>query len=316
MKYALTIAVAVFLCGKGLNAADAPAAKEGASAGPSKAIVLQGCLVRAVHTARLATDRPGVLAVVQPKEGEAVREKQVVARLMDEVPQASFDVAKLVADDQVEIQFATKVHGVDTMEYQKNLEANRQHENTVPDLEVRRAKLNMEKSALQIEKAVHDFKVNELKARQAEAELNTYRILAPFDGVVTRIQKYAGEAVKQGDPILEIVNTGTVQVDGYVDERHIWFVKVGSPVTVRLSIQEAELPIEKQVFQGRIGFVDVVANPATRQTRVWAEVDNPKDVLRPGLRATMTILPAAMDEGLKTSMRSRSTPIARRQSLP
>ena len=33
------------------------------------AIVLKECLIRAVKSARLATDRPGVLAVVQPKEG-------------------------------------------------------------------------------------------------------------------------------------------------------------------------------------------------------------------------------------------------------
>jgi membrane fusion protein (multidrug efflux system) len=255
--------------------------------------------------------------VVEPKEGDAVREGQIVARLMDEVAQASLDVAKLVADDHVEIQFATKLNAVDAAEYAKDLEANKQHLNTVPDIEVRRAKLAMEKSHLQIDKAEHDMAVNKLKADQAEAELKTYRIVAPFNGVVTHIHKRRGEAVRQGDPILEVVNTDMVQVEGYVNEREIWSVKVGCPVTVRLSVPDAELNVEKQTFQGRIGFVDVVADSASRETRVWAEVANPNNVLRPGLRATMTILPASPEAvGLKTSMISGPATLIPRPSRP
>src|ERR1700722_1758588 len=151
-----------------------------------KTVELRECLIRAVKTARLATDRPGVLAEVKPQEGDAVRKNDIVARLMDEVPQANLDVAKMVANDQVEIQYATKLHAVDKLEYEKDVQANRQHLNTVPDLEVQRARLQMERSDLQIDKAVHEIKVNDLKAAQAEAELKTYRILAPFDGVVPR----------------------------------------------------------------------------------------------------------------------------------
>lgn len=269
-----------------------PAADEGRLvAQQQETIILKECLIRAVHTARLATDRPGVLAAVQPKEGDTVRENQTVARLMDEVPLANLDVQKAIADDPVEIQYSTKLHAVDKLEYEKDLEANQQHANTVPDLEVQRAKLQMEKSALSIDKAKHETKVNELKAVQAEAELKTYRILAPFDGIVTRVSKYRGEAVHQGDTILEVVNTDVVRIEGRVSETDIWKVKVGSPVTVHLNVKGAVPGLERQVFRGRIGFVDVVANSASLETRVWAEVPNPNNVLRPGLLATMTIEP-------------------------
>ena len=57
-----------------------PAADEGRLvAQQQETIILKECLIRAVHTARLATDRPGVLAAVQPKEGDTVRENQTVA---------------------------------------------------------------------------------------------------------------------------------------------------------------------------------------------------------------------------------------------
>jgi RND family efflux transporter MFP subunit len=284
----------------------------------SDKIVLEECLIRAVKTARLATDRPGVLADVKPNEGDAVKKDQIVARLMDEVPQASLDVAKLVADDPVEIQYATKLHEVDKLEYEKNLQANRIHANTVPDLEVQRAKLQSERSGLQIDKALHETKVNELKAAQAEAELKTYHILAPFDGVVTRVSKYRGEAVHQGDTILEIVNPDVVRIEGRVKEKDIWNVKVGSPVTVRLNVRTADLDVEKKVFHGRIGFVDVVANSASLDTRVWAEIPNPDNILRPGLLATMTIEPASpvAQVGVKTSMNSPSQSATLRHPHP
>ncbi len=286
----------------------AAVASERVEAEQPRTIELRECLIRAVKTARLATDRPGVLAEVKSKEGDAVRENEIVARLMDEVPQANLDVARMVANDQVEIQYATKLHEVDKAEYEKDLQANQQHLNTVPDLEVQRTKLQMERSALQIDKAVHEIKVNDLKAVQAEAELKTYRILAPFDGVVTRVMKYRGEAVHQGDTILEVVNPDVVRIEGRVNERDVWCVKVGTPVTVRLNVAGAAPDVERQVFHGRIGFVDVVANSASQETRVWADVPNPNNVLRPGLLARMTIEPSTpvTQVGEKTSTRSAS----------
>jgi RND family efflux transporter MFP subunit len=260
---------------------------------PNGGVLLHNCLIKAVKTARLATDRPGVLSLVDPHEGDTVKEGQVVARLMDEVAQASYEVAKLVADDPIEVKYATKLNKVDGLEYRKSVAANEQSRGSVSAIELARLKLNEEKSALQIDKAEHDMKVNKMKATQAEAELKTYRIVAPFDGIVSQVLKFRGEAVRQGDTILDIVNTDIVHVEGKISERDIWRVKVGSPVRVVLDIPGADLDVEKQVFEGKIGFVDPVANVG--DTRVWAEVPNPRNVLRPGFLATMTVLPVLTD---------------------
>jgi membrane fusion protein (multidrug efflux system) len=315
MKNVALLVLAAFAWVPITRAQDKSDAEKGGPLAPqSKSIEVRDCLIVAVRDARLATDRPGVLAAVEPKEGDRVREGEIVARLMDEVAQANLDVAKLVADDQVEIKYSTKLNAVDTIEYEKDLDVNRQHFNTVPDLEVQRAKLAMERSALQIEKAKHEMAVNVLKAKQAEAELKTYRITAPFDGIVTAVKKYRGEAVRQGDTILEVVNTDTVRVEGNVTVKDIWSVRVGSPATVHLEIRDAELPVEKQVFRGRIGFVDVVASGSSFSTRVWAEVANPENILRPGLRAVMTIEPLSPDAGgVKTSMTPRPATLRRSQ---
>ncbi len=262
-------------------------------------IILRNCEIKAVKTARVATDRPGVISVVDPKEGDTVKEGVEIIRLMDEVPVANWEVAKLVADDQIEVLYATEAHRVDELEYKKSVAANVQAPRTISEIELERLNLNAVKSGLQIKKATHDIAVNVKKADQAKAELDTYHILAPFDGFVSKVLKYRGEAVKQGDPILEMVNTDMVHVEGMVTDRDIWRVKRGFPVTVQLDIKNVELEIEKQVFRGKIGFVDQVANMG--DTRVWAEVPNPGNLLRPGFTAIMTILPEDGNAGAATN---------------
>jgi multidrug efflux pump subunit AcrA (membrane-fusion protein) len=281
---AVGVAAAVLFTGTGrrLPAAD----PQRPSQGP---IILKNCEIKAVKTARVATDRPGVISVVDPKEGDTVKEGVEIVRLMDEVPRANWEVAKLVANDQIEVEFATEAHRVDELEYKKSVAANRQAPGTISEIELERLKLNAVKSGLQIKKATHDIAVNDMKAKESKAELDTFHILAPFDGFVSKVLKYRGEAVRQGDTILEMVNTDMVHVEGMVTDRDIWRVKRGSPVTVQLDIKGVELDIEKQVLRGKIGFVDQVANMG--DTRIWAEVPNPGNLLRPGFNAIMTILP-------------------------
>jgi multidrug resistance efflux pump len=292
----LAAAVVFTDSGRRLVAADPP----GPSQGP---IVLKICEIKAVQTAHVATDRPGVISVVDPKEGDTVKEGMEIVRLMDEVPKANWEVAKLVANDQIEVEFATEAHRVDELEYKKSVAANRQAPGTISEIELERLKLNAVKSGLQIKKATHDIAVNDMKAKESKAELDTFHILAPFDGFVSKVLKYRGDAVRQGDTILEMVNTDMVHVEGMVADRDIWRVKRGSPVTVQLDIQDVDLEIEKQVFRGKIGFVDQVANMG--RTRVWAEVPNPGNVLRPGFNAIMTILPDDGNAGTATKPPAR-----------
>jgi multidrug efflux pump subunit AcrA (membrane-fusion protein) len=198
-------------------------------------IKLNNCLITAVKKARLASDRPGVLKDIAAREGDAVKKDQIVVQLIDDAPRANLRVAILTAEDTIEIDYATKANAVDVKEYEKALGANRRNGNIVNADTLERLKLSVEKSRLQIEKAKQDVQVNQAKAEQAKAELDTYRILAPLDGVVTRVQKYPGEAVRPGDSILEVANTDVVKVEGFVKAKEIWGVKPGATVAVQLS---------------------------------------------------------------------------------
>ncbi|MGQ0635315.1 MAG: efflux RND transporter periplasmic adaptor subunit [Planctomycetaceae bacterium] len=258
-------------------------------AGRARNVELTKCTIKLIDEAILAADRAGVIGAITPREGDLVKDGQVLAALNDEVPRAALAIAEKEAESDVDIRYAEKAGQVSQAEYEKAVEANQTQARVVPEVEVKRLKLAAEKSLLELEAAKLRQAVNQLKRDQAQAELRTYQVRAPFDGFVRRVYRVQGEAVRQGDPVLELVNPRRVRVDGVIDIRDAWRVKPGAEVSVRLDIPDFDLDIEKQSFKGRIVFVDVKAEPVEQNVPVWAEVDNPENILRAGLQARMTI---------------------------
>lgn len=255
-----------------------------------RSIDIANCSIKLLDDVVLSSDRGGVIGRLDVREGDAVRERDLVVLLKDEVARAALATAEREADSDIEIRYAEKAAEVARAEYDKALDANRRVEGTVPAVEVRRLKLAAEKSTLEIESARYRHDLNGLKRDETAVQVQTFRVEAPFDGIVTRVHRAKGESVRQGDPILELSNTRRVRVEGYIALRDTWGVSAGQEVRVRLDLPDVDLPVEKEIFPGRVVFVDVKAAPVTGGVRVWAEVENADNVLRAGLTARMQIL--------------------------
>jgi RND family efflux transporter MFP subunit len=252
-------------------------------------VTLKKCSVKLIATAVLASDRPGLIASVEPKEGDDVRKDQKLVLLKDEVAIAIFQISKEKSENDVNKRFAEASAAVAKAEWEKMLESNRKVPGSIPSIEVERARLNYVKAMLQGEMAAHELKVATLEKEKAFADLQTYKIEAPFDGKVRKVHKHKGEAVTQGTPILELVNTKLVKVEGYLPLEDLWNVRRGDLVEVRVDIPDRDLDIEKEVFEGKIYFVEPSVSPVTHGARVWAEVQNSGERLIEGLYANMTI---------------------------
>ncbi|MFM9964673.1 MAG: efflux RND transporter periplasmic adaptor subunit [Planctomycetaceae bacterium] len=253
------------------------------------AVTLPKCSVKLLDSVVLATDRPGLIAFVEPKEGDLVRKDQEIVFLKDESAVALFNVTKQKAENDVNKRFAEKSAAVAKAEWERMLESNRKVPGSIPATEIERAKLNFEKGLLQKEQAEHEQVVARLEMEKAAAELKTYKIEAPFDGEVRKVLKHKGEAVTQGTPILELISTRSVRVEGYLPIEDYSNVRKGDRVEVRLDIPDKDLEIEKEVFEGKVYFIDKTVSLVTHGARVWAEVDNPGGHLIEGLYAKMTI---------------------------
>jgi RND family efflux transporter MFP subunit len=281
------------------DSAKADAAKaEAGTAKSGRPISCDGtCNVKLLDEAVLAFERPGILGAIDVQEGDLVKSDQFLAKLKDDVAKAAVDVAEATAEaSEVEIKYATAAAEIAQTEVDRMDKANLKLAGTVPDLEVQRAKLNAVKTALEVEKARHTRDINVLKRDEAVAQAATFRVEAPFDGFVSRVHLTKGASVKQGDPVIRLVSTRKMKVEGKVGVRDAALLRAGMKVNVQLASEAAGGDAGKS-FSGKLVFVDVETIPVTRPAavRVWAEVDNVDNLLRAGLTATMTILPAKDD---------------------
>jgi multidrug resistance efflux pump len=144
---------------------------------------------------------------------------------------------------------------------------------------------------LQIEQARHRQAIAVLKRDEAAAQLKSFSVIAPFVGTVSKVLKHKGEAVRQGEPVLEMVNTRRVRVEGFLDVSNRRFVTPGTTVRVEPEVSVGNPTAAPAV--GKIVFVDSVVQPVTQQVRIWADVENADELLLPGLTAVMTISPVS-----------------------
>ena len=104
-------------------------------------------------------------------------------------------------------------------------------------------------------------------------------------GRVTRVFRRAGEAVRQGDPVIEVVSARRLRVEGYVSAKLAGGIHPGDRATVESSVDD-EPP---QRLPARIVFVDDSIEPNSRTVRIWAEVKNENGTLRAGQQASLIL---------------------------
>ncbi len=239
----------------------------------------------------LASPRAGVLAFVELREGDSVEARQVVASLDASVAKANLSIARHKASSTVDRRFAKKTIELSQIEYDKARQANHNIEGggVFTEIDLQRLKLTVDKTLLQMEQAESEARIHSLTVDQLSAELNSYAVVAPFAGRVTKVHRTKGEAVALGDPIAEVVNLDRVRVEGFVSVQEGLRIRPGSSVVVRLDLPDVDLPEEHLTMNGKLVFVDAGVEPVSGQIRVWAEVPNPEGILRAGLPARMII---------------------------
>jgi hypothetical protein len=257
-------------------------------------VIARDARLKFVERRTLAVERPGILSEAV-REGERVEAGMIVLRVRDAVPKSALAVAAARADSNADVRAAQKEHEAAAFEYQTHVKANQSRPGTYSEIDVRRVQLAAESAALKVELAEHERAVNQRLKEQAHDELSTYYVPSTISGLVTRAFKGAGEAVQLGEPVLEIVNTDTVRVEGYVPLQDVWQIKVGAAVTVRVELRvagEADRAGKQAsvvTVDGVLGFIDVDVQPVAKVVRVWADIPNPQGLLRDGLDAELVI---------------------------
>ena len=151
---------------------------------------------------------------------------------------------------------------------------------------VERLKLSVEQA--QVQKEV-DALTRDVKARtldQAKLQLARRSLRSPLDGEVAEVFRHRGEWLEPGQRLMRIVRLDRLKVEGFVNSREITGSLRGAAVRVRVVLGDDEKSV---IVKGKIVFISSEIDPVNAQVRVWAEVENPDLLLRPGLPAEMVI---------------------------
>jgi RND family efflux transporter MFP subunit len=149
------------------------------------------------------------------------------------------------------------------------------------------ARAGLEKARADVATAAARIKVATAEARRALAQFSYARIVAPFDGVITRRHVDTGHLTVPGGtaiPLFVVDRDDRVTVSVDVPESDASQVDPGDPVRVRLQA------LDGRVVQGKVTRISWALDQGTRTLRAEIDLENPSGVLRPGFYAYATIV--------------------------
>lgn len=129
--------------------------------------------------------------------------------------------------------------------------------------------------ALELELARISVRQVQASMETIQAELDRCRIVAPFDGIVSKVHFNEAEFVRMGEPLIEVLNDTRLEAEFLVPSRWLPRLAVGD----RLEIDADEL---NRPIAGSIKRLGVTVNPVSRSLLVVAELSDVQDGVRVG----------------------------------
>ncbi|MDP2876978.1 MAG: efflux RND transporter periplasmic adaptor subunit [Holophaga sp.] len=117
----------------------------------------------------------------------------------------------------------------------------------------------------------------------AKKNLADSRLVAPIGGYIAKRMLEPGVMVGAGQPVFEIATLDPIEVNVGVPETDIRLVKVGQSASVLVHA------LPGQNFQGTVKVVNISADPATRTYMTRISVPNPARELKVGMVAEVSI---------------------------
>jgi multidrug resistance efflux pump len=261
--------------------------------------VVESALVTVIEGVEVPAKVEGVLAAVDVREGQMIEAGGVAARIEDtearlthERATVEFELAGKQAKNDLKVRLARKSTEVARTELKRAVESVEKYKKSVSETEIDRLRLSAERSELEIDQAIHEQESAQLTCRLKEIEMELAKqavdrraLLSPIAGMVVQVNLHQGEWVAAGKTVFRVLRVDRLRVEGFVQSKKAPGDLVGRRVTLTVDLGGKTAGD----FEGTVVFVSPEVNPVNGQVRVWAEVENRKLLLRPGLRGNLTI---------------------------
>lgn len=229
---------------------------------------------------------PGVLTTLLADQGQRVRVGQPLAHLEASDVEAQLAVAKAnVAQARANLDKAdaTVISATATEENARAVADRSAHllkvggvseeqmQNDAAALRVAGANLALAHSEVSVAKAALMAADAQVSAQQAT--LGYYTLLAPYDGLIVSRNLELGSSPNPGQPVFTVVESGSIWVLAYVDERLAGDLRVGQPATITLRSEPGK------TFPGHIARIEMQSDPVNEERLVDVAFDRlPKGI--------------------------------------
>lgn len=119
--------------------------------------------------------------------------------------------------------------------------------------------------------------------RQQGKAQHALTVRSPASGIVMEKSVVAGARAMAGDTLFKIADLSQVWIITEVYEQDMGLIKSGQSAQVTLDAYPG------QTFNGKVGFIYPMLNPATRTVKVRVELQNPDGLLKPMMYAQLEI---------------------------
>ena len=219
----------------------------------------------------------GELVAVTVREGESVRQGQVLARI--DLTEVGAKVAAREADvaaAKAQLVWAEKNRNQQKALLEKSFISQSAFDNIQSNYDVAVAKLHAADAELVV-------------ARKSQGDAV---LVAPFSGIVSLRHAQPGERVALDAKVISIVDLSQLQLEASVPPAAIGQVRVGQTMNFRVE------GFGEREFAGRIERINPAATAGSRSISVYAVIDNREGLLRGGMFAQGALTLSRVDNAL------------------
>lgn len=239
--------------GQGENPAAAEPVTEAAAAEQAKSEQLLRAQIKARYSTMISSEMSGRIDMLKIRDGERFQAGQVLVGFHCDLETAQLSKAKATLEKK------RKTHEVD-----KKL-----------------AKLNSI-STLELDVAKTEEEEASSEVRVAVAIIDRCVIKAPFSGKVVEVTARAHQSVKEGDPLLEIVNDKDLEVEFIAPSRALPNLKIGRSFSVTLDETKGSYSAEIVRLGGRV-------DPVSQTIKVYGRIKGDSSNLLPGMSGSIEL---------------------------
>ncbi len=149
-------------------------------------LIVDSVVLRLLEEAEVPAQEAGVVTSVAVREGQRVKQGELLTQIDDEVPrlaaeavQAQYDIARAKAANDVRRRFAKKSLEVSQAELQRSMESIERFAKSVSQSQLDVERLTVQKNQLESEQADHEHEVATLEMKAQENELTAARAGGP-----------------------------------------------------------------------------------------------------------------------------------------